>query len=236
MPAIQAYKANGKIIPVSEAKIAKVYQCPWTNDLFSTKKAYLKHLKDLRENRMHKRARRNILDRKFATFYNQPTFKDIIEWIETNPEFFFDNLIQHGHTGWATRRAHIRSEYWIKIHYLDLTYSQQVSNSHSAPRGKKTNWCGSKDKEGIPHHYPGWQGRISFQTSHDLGFGSDTFRGTGIHTGTGGGGTNNTYSYECKMFAEDWPGLAAALSHEMLVDDVSITGSIKKFTYGKRDY
>jgi hypothetical protein len=232
MPAIQAYKANGKIIPLSEAKIAKVYQCPWTNDLFATKKAYLKHLKELRENRMHKRARQKIISRKFDILYNQPSFMDIINWIETNPEFLFDNVIEHGHTGWASRRAHIRKDFWIKITYFSMRYDQYVSNSHSAPRGKKTNWCGSRDKDGIPNHYPGWQGRIAFQLSHNVGFSSDIFKRTGIHTGSGGGGSNNIYGYECKMFVDDWPGLASLVAHDMFVDGYSENS----FKYGTPDY
>lgn len=239
MPAIQAYKHNGKIIPVSEAKVSKAYQCPWTGDLFATKKAYVKHLKDLRENRMHKRARKNIWERKFATFYNQPTFVDIINWIETNPEFFFDSVIEHGHSGWANRRAHIRNEFWIKIHYLNMTYSPTVSNSHCAPRGKKTNWGGEGDKNGIPRSYPGWQGRISFQLSHDIGFGSDVFRRSGMYTGTGGSRGENIYGYDCKMFVDDFPGLAQALAHDLFVenvDDKQSQSSVQHFVYGKRDY
>lgn len=229
MPAIQAYKGNGKIIPVSEAKIGKVYQCPWTNDLFATKKAYLKHLKELRENRMHKRARQNIINRKFDILYNQPSFMDIINWIETNPEFLFDNVIEHGHSGWASRRAHIRKDFWVKITYLDLTYSQYVSNSHYAPRGKKTNWGGNNN---IPRYYAGWEGRISFQLSHDVGFTSEIFRRTGIHTGTGGGGGGNIYGYDCRMFLDDWPVLASLVAHDMFVDGDG--NNVKKFSYGKR--
>ena len=207
MPAIKVYKANGKMVPVSEAKVAKAYQCPWTDKVFATKAAYRKHLSELRENRMHKRARENIRNRKLDDLINQTSFEDIVNWIETNPEFFFDGVIKFGHSGWATRRAHLREDFWIKITYLDLRWSDSVSNSHSCPRGGVTCWSSHEAKDGRPRGYPGWHGRIEFQISHDLGFGSDVFRSTGIHTGTGGGGGNNCFGYDVKFFASDWPGV-----------------------------
>lgn len=207
MPAIKVYKANGKMVPVSEAKVAKAYQCPWTDKVFATKAAYRKHLSELRENRMHKRARENIRNRKLDDLINQTSFEDIVNWIETNPEFFFDGVIKFGHSGWATRRAHLREDFWIKITYLDLRWSDSVSNSHSCPRGGVTCWSSHEAKDGRPRGYPGWHGRIEFQISHDLGFGSDVFRSTGIHTGTGGGGGNNCFGFDVKFFASDWPGV-----------------------------
>lgn len=207
MPAIKVYKANGKMVPVSEAKVAKAYQCPWTDKVFATKAAYRKHLSELRENRMHKRARENIRNRKLDDLINQTSFEDIVNWIETNPEFFFDGAIKFGHSGWATRRAHLREDFWIKITYLDLRWSDSVSNSHSCPRGGVTCWSSHEAKDGRPRGYPGWHGRIEFQISHDLGFGSDVFRSTGIHTGTGGGGGNNCFGFDVKFFASDWPGV-----------------------------
>jgi hypothetical protein len=207
MPAIKVYKANGKMVPVDEAKIAKAYQCPWTDKVFATKSAYSKHLKELRENRMHQRARQNIRNRKLNDLINQSTFQDIVDWIETNPEFIFDGLIKLGHSGWANRRAHLRNEFWIKITHLNLNWSDMVSNSHSCPRGGVTCWSSQEATDGRPRGYPGWHGRIEFQLSHNFGFGSDVFRNMGIHTGTGGGSSDNRFGYDVKFFSSDWPGL-----------------------------
>jgi hypothetical protein len=207
MPAIKVYKANGKMVPVSEAKVAKAYQCPWTNTVFATKSAYTRHLKELREDRMHRRARQNIHNRKLNDLINQYSFEDIVNWIEINPDFFFDSLIKMGHTGWANRRAHIREEFWIKITYLKLDWNESVSNSHSCPRGGVTCWSSHAATDGRPHGYPGWQGNIEFQLSHDMGFGSNVFSGMGIHTGSGGGISDNRYGYAVKFFSSDWSGL-----------------------------
>ena len=221
MPAIKVYKANGKMVPVSEAKIAKAYQCPWTSKVFATKAAYSKHLSELREDRMHRRARQNIRNRKLDDLINQPSFQDIVNWIETNPEFFFDGLIKVGHSGWANRRAHLREEFWIKITKLNLHWSDRVSNSHNRPRDGVTNWDRNVDK---PMGYPGWAGRIEFQLSHDLGFGSDVLNNTGIHTGSGGGGSDNRFGYEVKFFSSDWPGLrSAAIANKLAgIDEPNI--------------
>jgi hypothetical protein len=207
MPAIKVYKANGKMVPVSEAKVAKAYQCPWTSKVFATKAAYSKHLSELREDRMHRRARQNIRNRKLDDLINQPSFQDIVNWIETNPEFFFDGLIKAGHSGWAHRRAHLREAFWIKITNLKLRWNESVSNSHSCPRDGVRNWDRNIAK---PMGYPGWEGRIEFKLSHNFGFGSDVLNNTGIHTGSGGGGTNNHFGYEVRFFVSDWPGLRSA--------------------------
>lgn len=234
MPAIKVYKANGKMVPVSEAKVAKAYQCPWTDKVFATKAAYRKHLSELRENRMHKRARENIRNRKLDDLINQTSFEDIVNWIETNPEFFFDSVIKFGHSGWANRRAHLREDFWIKITYLDLHWSDSVSNSHSCPRDGVTCWSSHEAKDGRPRGYPGWHGRIEFQVSHDLGFGSDVFRSTGIHTGTGGGGGNNCFGYDVKFFASDWPGVRGVAIGNKLANIMQPSvkiGTAKYFRY-----
>lgn len=230
MPAIKVYKANGKMVPVSEAKIAKAYQCPWTDTVFATKSAYTKHLKELRENRMHRRARQNIHNRKLNDLINQYSFEDIVNWFEINPDFFFDSLIKMGHSGWADRRAHIRDTFWIKITYLNLRWNDRVSNSHSCPRGGVTCWD-SREANGRPQSYPGWQGHIEFQLSHDIGFGSNVFRGMGIHTGTGGGIRDERYGYEVKFFASDWPGLRSAAIGSKLANIPQSTIRIGKPVY-----
>ena len=204
MPKIKAYKGNGAIIPVQDAKVATAFRCPWTNKVFSNKKSYVTHLKVLREDRIHRAIRTRIQNKIFEELINQPNFDKIIEWIETHPEFFFDRIIHNGRVGWRDRREHLRDKFWIKITYLDVYWNDNVSNSHSHPRNGVSNWGGDYGK---PTGYPGWGGRIEFQLSHDLGFGSDVFRNVGVHTGTGGGISNNRYGYDVKFFASDWPGL-----------------------------
>lgn len=204
MPKIKAYKGNGVIIPVDDAKVATAFQCPWTGEVFGTKKGYVNHLRVLREDRIHRQIRANIRDRVFQELINQDSFDKIINWIETHPEFLFDGVIQNGRDKWSDRRSHLREKFWIKITYLDVHWSECVSNSHNRPRGSVTNWGGDPN---LPRGYPGWTGRIEFQVSHDLWFGSDIMKPIGVHTGSGGGVESTRYGYDVKFFASDWPGL-----------------------------
>jgi hypothetical protein len=244
MPAIKVYKSKGKLIPIVDAKISKAYLCPWTKDLFATKRGYLTHLVKLRETRMHKRARENIRGRKFADFYNQPNLEAIVEWVNTNPEFFFDNAIKNGWSHDHAKLLKVRNEFWVKITYLDLRYSDSVGNSHSAPRGRKQNW-GGRDID-TPNGYPGFSGYIEYQMSHDIGFGSNLFRDMGINTGTGSGGSDHRYGYDVKMFIEDFPLLEKFIEDDRLrYDKENLLEMIKnehkpydvtKYTYGTARY
>lgn len=164
----------------------------------------------------------------FDELTNQPSFENIIEWIETHPEFFFDRIIHNGRAGWRDRREHLRDKFWIKMTYLDVHWADYVSNSHSSPRNGVSNWGRDKDK---PVGYPGWQGRIEFQLSHDLGFGSDVFRNVGIHTGSGGGTSDNRYGYDVRFFASDWLGL-----EKNRVFDILKNERPSSFRYGEPKY
>lgn len=98
---------------------------------------------------------------------------------------------------------------------LDISYSPTVSNSNSAPIGKKANWDGH-DKS-LPTAYKGFYGRISGTSKHlkkvklDLS-GSDFFAGSfgqgfrGINLGSGGGGSE--FSYDVSLFLDDFPLIA----------------------------
>lgn len=222
MPKIKAYKGNGAIIPVDDAKIATAFKCPWTGEVFGTKKGYVSHLRVLREDRIHTNIRKKIRNKIFEELINQSSFEKIIEWIETHPEFLFDGIIQSGRDRWGDRRGHLRDKFWIKITYLDVRWADTVSNSHSSPRGGTTNWGGRdtlKDGSPAPRGYAGWSGRIEFQLSHDLGFGSDAMQPLGIHTGTGGGTSGNRYGYDVKFFASDWPGLEKTRLFEIIKNE-----------------
>ena len=120
-----------------------------------------------------------------------------------------------------------------------------VSNSHSCPVGGHTNFGGNKTKQGIPTSYVGWSGRLWVRYSHSpSGFGSDPFRKTLTHVGTGGFGgydgpfqtistarfrrfgvkTANKsaypepelYSWDYRIFEDDWPLIALSTQKDMM--------------------
>jgi hypothetical protein len=220
MPAIKVYKHNGVMIPVDSAKTAKAYICPWTGELYATKRSYVGHLKKLREQRMHKRARIIRRQRKLEDMWNQPDFESIIKWIHINPEVFWENAKRNGWHSDAPRWDKIRDSFSVTIKHLSVTYSESVSNSHNRPHNGVTNWGGRetlKDGTPAPRGYPGFSGRIEFQTSHEpFSFASNIMEGTRIHTGSGGGGGNNTYRYDVKFFLDDWPGLKKTVEEELV--------------------
>jgi uncharacterized C2H2 Zn-finger protein len=234
MPKIKSYKGRGVIIPVDEAKISTAFKCPWTDQIFGTKKGYLSHLKVLRANRMHSNIRAKIRQRKTDEFHNQSSFEAIIDWVEMNPDYFFEIALQY--SNWRNIKESDRSKFWVKITYLDITYSNSVSNSHSCPKNGVTNWGGKrtlKDGTPAPNGYPGWSGRIEFQVSPDIDIsGSDLFKSTGINTGSGGGVRGGKYGYSVEIFESDWPGLEKVNLFNRLKDTLENS----TFKYGSPNY
>jgi len=232
MPAIKAYKYDGLLIPIEEAKVAKAYQCPWTAKVYSTKRGYLKHLAELRTNRMHQKARSKIRVRKLEDFWNQPSFEKLIDWVELNSEFFLKNALGNRNEKLFDK---IRDDFWIRITYLNLNWSESVSNSHTAPHTGETNWGGRKPN--APRGYPGWAGEIEFQLSHDLpSFSSDLFRGTRINTGTGSGVGENRFGYGTEFFADDWPAITARRETMKSWNAVGHTANGNKIQLGTARY
>jgi len=230
MPAIKVYKGAGKMIPLEEAKVARAFQCPWTGDLFATKPSYTKHLRDLRETRMHRRAKEIKHQKLLSQMWNQPDWQSVIDWIHLHGEVFFD--IAAGARGLHSKiDPSIRADFKVTITYLQLTWSNSVSNSMACPVGGVTCRSSHEAKDGRPKGYPGWSGRIGYTLSHTKGFGSgsDCWSGTRIHTGVGGGDPIHQRRLDVKMFAQDWPNLSINQTMAFLADK-PLAGS---FTYGK---
>jgi len=113
---------------------------------------------------------------------------------------------------------------------FDVHWNPCVSNSHSRPHNGVTNWGGREQVDGrpAPRGYPGWQGRVEWivrwpKEWDGIYLGSDLFRdGYGgrirAYTGTGGGGGMRyserhgcdvqSFGYDFRMYAADWPGMA----------------------------
>jgi hypothetical protein len=214
MPAVQVYKNNGIMIPVDQAKQCKAYVCPWTKQLYATKRSYVAHLKRLRTDRMHRRAKELQHRRKLEDMWNQPNFDAVVRWIHNNPEVFWASA-QKGCRQSADKWNKIRDTFEIKITHLALSYSDMVSNSHVCTHNGVTNWGGNnklKDGTAAPRGYPGFTGNIELHMPVEpLSFSSDVFRGTRICTGTGGGGGGH-YRYNVAFFLDDWPGIAAQIA------------------------
>jgi hypothetical protein len=148
----------------------------------------------------------SIMD-KFAELWQQPSFKKIAEWININSDVFLLNAIGNN-SNYQYLYKRIAHDFRIEVTFLEATWSEMTSNSHSAPHNGETNWGGRKLD--VPRGYPGWSSRIEFRTTHDLpSFASDFFRGSRIQLGTGSGSRNNRFGYSTEFFADDWPVMTA---------------------------
>lgn len=125
-----------------------------------------------------------------------------------------------------------QSAFFVNFLAVEFTYSEKVSNSHSAPMHHPTNWC-ARNKQ-LPTHFPGWEGRgwvcYERKSKHHSYWISDVLEAVGFCTGTGGGGTydftnkfsamrelrhktftpDNMASWDCRIWEDDWPGLILA--------------------------
>lgn len=232
MPKIAVYKGNNSIIPVAAARKATAYMCPFTKTIVNTKKKYIAHLKQLRESRMHTHARTARLSEKFSELRHQPSFDAVIAWINSHPEVMFDNaLLYDGSARDSDFSAQMRAAYSIKILHLSLVWKPNLSNSHSAPIGKAQNFSYNANK---PTGYPGWEGRITFESSNLRSFYSGLFSRTGINTGSGGGGGNSMLSYDVKFFDDDWPVITRSREKEVIMNSLSSNNTSSKYSYDIR--
>ena len=129
MPRIEVYKGNGSMIPVETAKKGKAFICPWTKKMYTKKQDYIKHLKNLRETRMHKRAREIVRNRVKQDLWKQSSFDDIIKWFNLHPEFLFQRMLSHQ---WHDRQKYYekyRETFMMEITHLDLHWSDRCSNT-----------------------------------------------------------------------------------------------------------
>jgi len=236
MPRIEVYKGNGVMIPISDAKKAKAFQCPWTDKMFSKKASYVSHLKELRETRMHARARSIIKEKIKTDLWNQPSLESIISWFSLHPEFIFgmDKLEQFYSD--QARYEKYRETFSMEITYLSLSWSNGCSNTHSRPHNGVTNWDGRKtlaDGTPAPRGYPGWTGNIEFKVNCPNSRMSDVLRKLRIHTGTGGSRGPNRYGYDVTIFDADFPELARNTRYTLADNAIQNVRQELKFKYGE---
>jgi len=200
------------------------WQCANTKKVFVEKDDYTKHLRKLANER---RKDKRYADLK-TNFYNWLTAEkenihsvtEIASWVLLNQKKLMDasNALK---IGTFTNDKYFDDDEFIKFMLVDMRYSQSVSNTHSCPHNGVQNWRGDtklKDGTPAPNGYPGWAGNIKGALSRNKNrMGSypydNILKLIRLHTGTGGGG-NESWGYDCKIFLADWPGL----SNQVLFD------------------
>lgn len=123
----------------------------------------------------------------------------------------------------------------------NLEWRSEVSNTHSSPKGYKSNWGGrEKNEDGspVPRAYPGWFGRIWIRYEPDPEFfdSSRLLEAERIYPGTGGAGSYDgiwkeieraqylnqipykkrihCYGWDVKIWDWDWPEISEVYEKE----------------------
>ena len=207
-----------------------VWKCPKTSKLFEDQDAYKKHLVVLAQAR-RKIKHQNMIKNTFFEWLDDQrenvvmNVNDIPEWLMTNQQTIMDavNAIPGQWASFGDKFAD--GDLFTKIELERPYWGGNISNSHSCPKGGVQNW-GAKgtfaDGTPKPTGYPGWSTRINGSLKRNKKNmssypASGLFKIVGIHTGTGGGG-NESFGWDAKIWAEEWPAAASAITFQKLVD------------------
>lgn len=212
----------------------QVYKCRFTKNIFEDRKKFRLHLKKLRKQQKEKRALNNMYKNRDRIFREMresvKSIKELEQYIRDNWIEFCRNMNLYESTQWGGLRVLPEDKFpSLRNIKIDVVYSNLVSNSHSCPFDGITNW--HRDKN-LPVGYPGWTGRIEYEMDfggqkNKISFGSGLFIKSGINTGTGGGGREK-YSYDVRIYAADWPGLAQQISFNILKYNRAIPNVIRE--------
>jgi hypothetical protein len=212
-----------------------VWKCPHTGKLFEDKTKYQTHLGRLsRERRERRRIQADRAQAQAWWLQLQQQEFDIMDlpalvldhqdrfWTEAArvEPWHWENI------GKSRRGVVCPVPTLLEFTRFEIHWSDSVSNTHDCPHNGVTNWGGRnklEDGTPAPRGYPGWSGRVEWIVRWPREWdgwypGSDLFSGkpVRIHTGTGGGGmidsqrygcTVQTFGYDAKIFAADWPGM-----------------------------
>lgn len=194
-----------------------VWKCPTTGKLFEEQTVYKNHLATLARDRRKVKQQNHIKNTFYDWLDHQRTnvvlsVDDIPQWILDNQQILKDaaNVLSDYYSKFKD------SDRYTQIKFSNVRWNANLSNSHSCPKGGVQNWRGNEtfaDGTPKPIGYPGWYINLSGslqRNKKDMGSYpySEVFKVIGIHTGSGGGGNEN-FGYDAKIFAEEWPGAAS---------------------------
>lgn len=216
--------------------IIQAYKSDADGKLFEDKKKYQLHLRKLATIRRGEKkvalmeAERELFIQKMGQV---KSLDELNKFIKDNWKWFWANGAKNDFYRWGhNKTAAAPFHEYVDVSILDLRWQENMSNSHSCPRGGVQNFDTRADyNKGKPTGYPGWTGRINIKVKppmskhkkdpymHD-GWGSSYFDNTIICTGGGGGGGGKdckSYSYEVKLWAADFPAMYEAVRKDQWI-------------------
>lgn len=217
-----------------------VWKCDETGKLFEDKVKYQSHLRKLARERNAKRKltiKEAEADAWWAQAYEREmTIQEWKQFVIDNQNRFWAEAAKTDPWDWKSvgkshRKVICPVPDLLEFTTFDVRWSPTVSNSHSRPHNGVTNWGG---KDNAPRSYPGWQGRVEWivrwpKEWDGVYLGSNLFRDghntrTRAYSGTGGGGGMRysekygchvqSFGYDFRMYAADWPGMARVIGHQ----------------------
>lgn len=192
-------------------------KCPFTGKIFDESRIneYILHLLDTREAMRKKREQGRLNDRFFGWLYEEKlklTHPDQVpHWFLENQQTIMDALTagcRPVDTLFRYRDVFKSGDKFTEVVWVrDPQFQDLLSNTHSCPDNGVQNFMRNPKK---PTGYPGWQTWIKGKLKRDKkNNGSypfpDGLNLVGIKTGSGGGGNEN-WGYDAKLFLADWPG------------------------------
>ena len=221
--------------------IIQAYKSDQDGKIFEDKKKYQLHLRKLASARLAEKKVEQMEAQRKQFLVNMGQVKSLAElnqFIKDNWKWFWANGAQREFYMWGSNKGKTPNFHeYHDVSILDLYWKEDLSNSHSCPRGGVQNFDTRADyNKGKPNSYPGWQARINIKVKppmskhkkdpymHD-GWGSSYFDRTTICTGSGGGGGHHdkdgikyvSYSYDIKLWAADFPVMYEALRKEQWI-------------------
>jgi len=175
-----------------------VWVCRASGTVFLEREKFRKHLLDRRARQQYASRRARIIASADAFAVQCSTIAELEAWLN-NSSFFLD---------FARLTDPAAKSTLTDFKFSDI-YTGDCSNSHSAPRGRSTNWG---NDIGFPRsYYPGISCNIHFKgeilsKEHWNCRATDVLEAIGICTGTGGRGSD-TYRYGCTIWAQHFPQL-----------------------------
>jgi len=214
--------------------IIQAYKSDADGKIFEDKKKYQSHLRKLASARLaEKKVEQMEAEREqFLIKMGQVgSIAELNQFIKDNWKWFWANGAKHNFYKWSRNKG-VAADFheYHDVVVIESYWKEDLSNSHSSPRNGVQNFDPRSDyNKGKPTSYPGWGARINIKVKppmsthkknpymHD-GWGSDYFDHTIINTGSGGGGGTYdkdgakyvSYSYDCKLWAADFPAMYEA--------------------------